>query len=304
MQIEIQDAVGRVWEKVGGWVEGFVAMLPNLVVAVVVVMLFALLARLGHSLAHRALVRVGRASPATALLARVAQFAILVAGVLVALSVLQLDKVVTSLLAGAGIIGLAAGFAFQDLGANFVSGVALSMRSRYPFEVGDLIETNDVLGTAEQIYLRTTVIRTLDGQAVVIPNKKIFEEKLMNYSGDPYRRVDVSCGISYGEDLREVKRVVTAAIEAMEGRLAHRSVEFFWTGYGGSSIDFVVRFWIPFRKQPEYLEATSEAIMRIKEAFREHDITIPFPIRTLDFGIKGGEALREMLPTGSVAGEA
>lgn len=300
MQLEIQDAVGRVWEKVAGWIEGFVAMLPNLVVALVVLLLFALLARFGYSLAHRGLVRVGRASPATRLVARMAQLGILVAGLMIALSVLQLDKVVTSILAGAGILGLVLGFAFQDLGANFISGVALSMRSRYPFDVGDLIETNDTLGTAEQIHLRTTVIRTLDGQAVVIPNKKIFEEKLTNYSGDPYRRVDVPCGISYGEDLRFVKRIVTEAIEAMEGRLTHRGVEFFWTGYGGSSIDFVVRFWIPFHRQAEYLEATSEAIMRIKETFAEHEITIPFPIRTLDFGIKGGEGLREVIADGGL----
>jgi len=296
MQLEIQDAFGRVWDKVGGWGEGFVAMLPNLVVAVVVLFAFALLARVGHTLARRGLERVGRATPATALVSRVSQLAILAAGLMIALSVLQLDKLVTSLLAGAGIIGLALGFAFQDLGANFISGVALSLRSRYPFEVGDLIETNEVLGIAEEIHLRTTVVRTLDGQAVVIPNKKIFEEKVTNYSGDPYRRVDVPCGISYGEDLREVKAIVTRAVEAMDGRIAGRGVDFFWTGYGASSIDFVVRFWIPFRRQTDYLEATSEAIMRIRETFREHDVTIPFPIRTLDFGIKGGETLREMLP--------
>lgn len=301
MDVQIHDALGQLGAKLASWVDGFILMLPNLVVAVLVLTVAALLARVAYAATSRVFSRLARTTAASALLARALQIAVLLSGLVVALSVLQLEKAVTSLVAGAGIVGLALGFAFQDLGANFISGIALSMRARYPFEVGDLIETNEVFGHAEEIHLRTTVIRTLDGQAVVIPNKSIFEQKLTNYSGDPYRRVDVPCGISYGEDLRRVKRVVTAAIEGMEGRIAERGVELFWTGYGESSIDFVARFWIPFRREPEYLEARSEAVMRIKEAFDAEGITIPFPIRTLDFGIKGGAPLRAMWPERAAA---
>ncbi|MFW6050537.1 MAG: mechanosensitive ion channel family protein [Myxococcota bacterium] len=294
--METKEAFAKVWDKLNDWTQSIVTMLPNVVVAVVVLVLFALLGKAASYGSGRLLHRMKVSDYASTLACRLVQLGIVVIGFVIALSILHLDKAVTSLLAGIGIVGLALGFAFQDLASNFIAGLALSLRSRYPFLLGDLIETNEVLGIAERVYLRNTVIRTLDGQAVVIPNKKIFEDKLVNYSGDPYRRVDVACGISYGEDLREVKRLVTSAIEGMEGRIEDRGVEFFWTGYGDSSIDFQVRFWIPFRKQAEFLEARSEAVMRIKETFDQHGITIPFPIRTLDFGIKGGEKLREMFP--------
>lgn len=294
--MEYQHALQRVGEKVTGWAEKLIAMLPNLVVAILVILLSGLLAKLGRHATERVLRRLRVVTATARLVARVVQLSVMGGGVVIALSILQLDTAVTSLLAGVGIVGLALGFAFQDLASNFVAGVALSMRARYPFQIGDLVETNDILGIAEEIYLRNTVVRTLEGNAVILPNKKIFEDKLINYSGDPVRRVDLPCGISYGEDLRFVKRVVTEAIEGMEGRLADRNVEFVWTGYGDSSINFEVRFWIPFRKQMDYLEARSEAVMRVKEAFNRNDITIPFPIRTLDFGIKGGEKLHQMWP--------
>ncbi|MFW6086259.1 MAG: mechanosensitive ion channel family protein [Myxococcota bacterium] len=292
----MDEAFGKIWVKLDGWIDGLITMLPNLVVALVLLIVSFGVAKLGRYATCQILRRLRVSESATNLVGRVVQIGVVIVGLAIALSVLELDKAVTSLLAGVGIVGLALGFAFQDLASNFISGVALSLRSRYPFKIGDLVETNEVLGIAERVYLRNTVIRTLDGHAVVIPNRNIFENKLLNYSGDPYRRVDIPCGISYGEDLREVKRIVTEAVTAIDGRIEERDVEFFWTGYGDSSIDFEVRFWIPFQKQTDFLAARSEAVMRIKEAFNDNGITIPFPIRTLDFGIKGGEKLDEMFP--------
>ncbi|MFW5875349.1 MAG: mechanosensitive ion channel family protein [Myxococcota bacterium] len=294
--MNVDEAFGKIWVKLDGWIDGLITMLPNLVVALVLLIVSFGVAKLGRYATCQILRRLRVSESATNLVGRVVQIGVVIVGLAIALSVLELDKAVTSLLAGVGIVGLALGFAFQDLASNFISGVALSLRSRYPFKIGDLVETNEVLGIAERVYLRNTVIRTLDGHAVVIPNRNIFENKLLNYSGDPYRRVDIPCGISYGEDLREVKRIVTEAVTAIDGRIEERDVEFFWTGYGDSSIDFEVRFWIPFQKQTDFLAARSEAVMRIKEAFNDNGITIPFPIRTLDFGIKGGEKLDEMFP--------
>lgn len=294
--MNVDEAFGKIWVKLDGWIDGLITMLPNLVVALVLLIVSFGVAKLGRYVTCQILRRLRVSESATNLVGRVVQIGVVIVGLAIALSVLELDKAVTSLLAGVGIVGLALGFAFQDLASNFISGIALSLRSRYPFRIGDLVETNEVLGIAERVYLRNTIIRTLDGHAVVIPNRKIFENKLLNYSGDPYRRVDIPCGISYGEDLREVKRIVTEAITSIDGRIEERGVDFFWTGYGDSSIDFEVRFWIPFYKQTDFLAARSEAVMRIKEAFNDNGITIPFPIRTLDFGIKGGEKLDEMFP--------
>lgn len=108
-------------------------------------------------------------------------------------------------------------------------------------------------------------------------------------------RVDLQCGISYGDDLEKVKSVAMGAIDSVSSRNTERDVEFFYEEFGDSSINFVARFWIEYGGHQDFLAARSEGIMRLKKAFDENDIMIPFPIRTLDFGIKGGERLATVL---------
>ena len=148
----------------------------------------------------------------------------------------------------------------------------------------------------------STVVRVPTGQLVYVPNSSVFKNRLVNYTMTGQRRVDVACGISYGDDLEKAKRVALEAIEALDGRIPGRDVELFYEEFGGSSINFVLRFWIQFgRSQTDYLAARSRAVMALKQAFDENDITIPFPIRTLDFGILGGVPLREELDGAGLA---
>lgn len=116
-----------------------------------------------------------------------------------ALIVLGLSKTVTTLLAGVGILGLALGFAFQDIAENFIAGVLMAFRR--PIYIGDLIESNDFVGTVEEINLRTTVIRTADGKHVLIPNSEVLQNSIVNFSRSSELRVDLACGVSYGDDL-------------------------------------------------------------------------------------------------------
>jgi len=295
--MDFKTAYEKVVDKLYGWVEGFIEMLPNLAVALLVAVVFWFLSVLVARTSQRALTRLGVRPSIRGLIATIARFGILFTGLMVALGILNLDKALTSVLAGAGIIGLALGFAFQDLAANFISGVGLSIHRTDPFKVGDLIETNDVLGTVERITLRTTELRTLDGKQVTIPNKQVYQNHLTNHSFTGERRIDLHCGISYGDDLEKVRRVSLAAIESIEKRNKSKDVEIYFEEFGDSSINFVIWFWITFEKQTDYLGAMSEAVLRLKKAFDENGITIPFPIRTLDFGIKGGKSLSESIRT-------
>ncbi|WP_437820941.1 mechanosensitive ion channel family protein [Sorangium sp. So ce1078] len=291
---DVSDISAKLWGKVSQWVDSLIVMFPNLVVAVVVVMVGWGLGRLARRLVYGALARLHTPHSVNALVSWLASVAVLAGGFMVALSILELEKAATSVLAGAGIVGLALGFAFQDLAANFIAGVYLAVR--FPFREGDLIETNDTLGIAERIRIRTTTIRTLEGPAVMIPNKEIFTSKLINYSETGLRRVDLTVGVSYGDDLEKVRRVALVAARQVERRDPAREVELFYEAFGDSAINFTIRLWIRFREQTDYLGARSELVMRIKRAFDENGIAIPFPIRTLDFGIKGGVPLTEMRP--------
>jgi len=140
------------------------------------------------------------------------------------------------------------------------------------------------------------MIETFQGQLIFMPNKLIFENSVKNYSLAGRRRIDLGVGISYGEDLEKVKKVTVEAVGHLKDLVNGQDVELFFGEYGDSSINFEVRFWVPFRQQTDFLKARSEAIVQIKKAYDENGIVIPFPIRTLDFGIKGGEKLSEVLP--------
>jgi small conductance mechanosensitive channel len=288
--LQLQKAFEATYSKINGWLESLVVMLPNIAVSVLVMIVFWLLSKLCVKILSKLLSKVSSNRQINGLLCSMCSFAVIVTGVFVALGVLHLDKTVTSLLAGVGILGLALGFAFQDLAANFMSGIIMSIRR--PFRLGDIVETNDFMGTVEEIQLRSTTISTFLGQLVLIPNKEVFGNPIINYSQTGKRRVDLSVGVSYADDLEKVK---TCAIDSVKSLASDGEAELFYTEFGGSSINFVLRFWIEFSSQKQYLKAMSDAIQNIKSSFDENDITIPFPIRTLDFGISGGKELGEVL---------
>lgn len=279
--------------KVTGWVEKLVASLPEVIAAVVVVILFLFLAKGARTAVDGVMSRATDHGPLRGLASNATYVAVLGAGLFVALGVLQLDTVLTSALAGLGILGLAIGFAFQDIAQNFVSGVLITLRR--PFTDGDLVETNGYFGTVEGVDLRATRIRTLQGQLVRVPNGAVYGNAVVNFDQGNIRRVDLGCGTSYGDDLEKAKRVALDAMEDVEGRDPARDVEFFYREFGASSIDFEVRFWLKDTRQQTFLAARSDAIMRLKAAFDANDVGIPFPITTLDFSDVGTRLLDEPL---------
>ena len=295
--LNVGEAAGGLFDKLEAWYTGLVALLPNLVVAVLIVVAAAFLARLVRRAVQGVLHRVTEHAPQARnvvdLLGTLAYVAVLAIGTFLALRVIGLDGVVTTLLAGAGIVGLALGFAFQDIAANFIAGVLMAVRN--PFVVGEIIETNGFTGPVREINLRSTVMDTFQGQKVILPNAKVFGDPIVNYSARRERRVDLTCGVGYGDDLAHAQRVAIEAVEGLAVRRAERPVQLYYTEFGDSSVNFVVRFWVDFAAQTDFLEAQSQAIIAIKAAFDRAGVTIPFPIRTLDFDPNGGVPLRAAL---------
>jgi small conductance mechanosensitive channel len=280
-------------QKVSGWVEALIQNLPEILAAAVVLGLSVLLARGARAVARRVMDRATDHGPVKGLVATFAYVAVLAAGVFLALGVLELDRTVASLLAGVGIVGLALGFAFQDIAENFIAGILLTVRR--PFTDGDLVETNGYRGRVEAVDLRSTHVRTPRGELVRIPNGEVYGSPLTNYSQSEARRVDLSCGVSYGDDLEKARRVALEAMEGVDGRDPDRDAECFFEEFGGSSIDFTLRFWLVDAEQRTFLRARSDAVIRLKKAFDEHDVGIPFPITTLDFSEAGTRRLDEAL---------
>ncbi len=294
---DLDKATDLVIDKLGVWYSETVKLLPNFVVAIIIVIIFWVMAKFIRNILSRVLTRILKNRSAVDLAMALTSFLIILVGLVIALEIMGWHTAVTSVLASIGVIGLALGLAFQDAASNLISGVSMAIHS--PINVGDIIESNDIMGTVTQIGLRSTTIYDPHGQDVVIPNRMIFQSPYRHYTINGIRRIDLACGISYGDNLPDVEKVVQEAIRKIDYIRKDRPVEFFYTEFGDSSINFVVRYWVTFKRIPDYLRAQSDGIKNIKAAFNEHSITIPFPIRTLDFGIKGGQTLAQMYPKGN-----
>jgi len=280
-------------DKLARWVKQFILLLPNMLMAVLILVITYFIARMVRRVVSNLLPRVSHSATLNNLVITITYVGVLLMGLFFTLEVLSLDKTVTSLLAGVGIIGLALGFAFQDIAANFISGIIIAIQR--PFTVGDVIQTESYFGTIESINLRTLDLRQVTGELVRVPNRKVFESSVINYTVTTHRRVDVECGVTYDTDLEKTRDVVLDCMRGFPNLLTDRPVEVMFTGFGDSSINFTLRFWIPYRKQVDYVGAKSEAIMRIKRAFDKVGIVIPFPIRTLDISPELLEELSKKL---------
>jgi small conductance mechanosensitive channel len=286
--------------KLSGWLQQFILLLPNLAIAVILVLVFWLVARLAKNLSLKLLGRVSSMEEVNRLLGTLVFLSLFTAGVFMALGIVGLDKTVTSLLAGAGILALAIGFAFQDIASNFMAGIFLSIRR--PFQTGHLIESNRFHGIVERISLRSTELRTPQGQLVLIPNKEVFQNPIINYTLTGKRRIDLKVGVSYQDDLEKVRQAAVQAVEGMSSRDKERPVELFYEEFGDSSINFVIRFWIDSSKH-DFWRARSEAIEWIKRGFDENGITIPFPIQTLDFSGASSKKVLQILADEEISRE-
>lgn len=289
------------WNTLEGWLEGLIANLPNIILAVLVLVASIFLSRFVKKYAGKLVYRFSRNHTINGLLSNIITSGFLIVMLFIVLGILGLDRALTSLLAGAGVVGLAVGLAVQEPLMNLFSGILMSTKSLY--NVGDLIETNGYFGKIKKVNLRSTILEQLSGEEVLLPNKSIIQNPLTNYTVSGRRRLALSCGISYGEDLEKVRSVTVKAVENNIDRDERFPVEFYYEGYGDSSINFIVRFWLADITQKGLLAAQSESVMAIKKAFDQNDIMIPFPIRTLDFGIKGGEKLNTVLRTSAMNGK-
>lgn len=288
----MDKSLEMILDKVKTWFDLFISMLPNMAVAVLLLIVFIVLAKLGAMMVKKIFSKTSDNVALRNLFSTTVQYTIIGIGIFIILGILKLDKAVTSLLAGVGIMGLALGFAFQDITANFISGIIIAFRR--PFMLGDIVEVHDIMGIASRTNLRVTVIETFQGQEVYIPNKDVLQSPIYNFSTLGKRRIDLMVGVSYGEDLEKVESLVLETIKKLDGIIDPENTIFDYKEFGSSSINFNIRFWIKYPDQPGFLEVRNQAIKAIKQVFDENEITIPFPIRTLDFGIKGGEKLSEM----------
>ena len=289
MNIEIiSGGVEKLWTKLEGWGEGAIQMVPNLIVAIVVFFFFWILSGWVHKLIAKGFEKTELNESLENLLANMARVAVICLGFVLALAILELQKTVFSLLAGVGVIGLALGFAFQDLAANFMSGIMLAVRA--PVKLGDVVEINGIQGTIEDVRLRDTLIRNFDGQDVFIPNKYFTSEIFTNFSSFGKRKVTISVGIGYEDNPKKGLEKVHEALKSVENILSDPAPAAYLQELGGSSVNIIGSVWFEF-PSGSFLQVRSDTINAVKTQLVDAGFNIPFPIRTLDIPEKTLEQL-------------
>ena len=265
------------------WWDALLLKVPNFIIGILVFLIFVLFAKFFGHLLYRVMKRSVKQESIRQVVLKIFRGIIWLTGFLAFLIILDLGVIMTSILGLAGVTSLAIGLAMQGVLNNTFSGVILSFLPS--LKIGDWVETNGLEGTVSEITLRSVLILRPDNNFVAVPNSQILESPFINYSLTPRIRISIDCGVSYDSDLSKVVDITTNALAKTFKQKKNEEVEFFYTEFAESSINFTVRFWGDSSNKKEELHLIHQAILVIKETFDQNGITIPFPMRTVE--IKG-----------------
>ncbi len=221
---------------------------------------------------------VGRLSAHHSLLARrIASYCI--GGVFLFTALQQVGVNLSVLLGAAGILTVALGFASQTSASNIISG--LFLLGEKPFSVGDTIKIDTLLGEVLSIDLLSVKLRTFDNLFVRIPNETIIKSQVTTITKYPIRRFDLLVGVAYKEDIEKANKLLLQIADEFALCLEDPAPKVFIQGFGESSIDLQLSVWT---LRENYFSFKNEMIIRVKKAFDQNGIEIPFPHRTLYSG--------------------
>jgi small-conductance mechanosensitive channel len=249
----------------------FLAWLPLLVVALLIILFSAWL---GGFVARRLhLLRLRTGNPyMNGLVGNIVRAVIMLFGVVVALNLLNATALVTAVLGSAGVVGLVLGFAFKDIAENYVAGILLSLRQ--PFSPGDHVVIDGNEGKVVALHSRSTILMTLDGNELRLPNAMVFKAIVLNYSRNPNRRFDFSIPIDAAQSITRAQTLALDEICGIEGLLRDPGPSWTVQEYGTNGI--VLRFfgWVDQRNS-DLGKVRTEAIRRVKGAFARAGIEAP-----------------------------
>lgn len=251
--------------------------ISHLFVALIAILLaMAISAVLRMILRNRVLKRLHLDPGLEYALLKFVHYAILIVGVYIGLNTINIP--LGALVGLFAVIGVGIGFGLQNMASNFISGVILLLER--PVKVGDRLEVDDVWGDVMRINLRTTVIKTPDNISIIVPNSKLLENNVTNYSyGDPKIRLRIPVGIAYGSDVSKATEIMIRAAKEHEHILESPPPKTWFREFGDSSLNFELLCWIPYSALK--FDVISDINHAIDEGFRKADVEIPFPQRDL-----------------------
>ena len=273
--------------------EAFVRALPNMAIAIVILLITWIVARIAVRGVSRAIGKTDMRPSLQNLIDTVVKLGIWIIGLMIALIVVMPGMTPASLIAGLGIGAVAIGFAFQDIFENFLAGVLIMLREK--MRIGDVIECEGIIGKVEHITLRETHVRKMSGEVTLVPNSILFKNPVEIFTDDNMRRHEVLAGVSYDTDLDKAAEVIRKAVESVDLVEVDKGIDVFAVEFNSSSVDFKVRWWAGSTPRNMW-ESKDKVIRAIKRALDDAGIEIPFPYITHTF--------KERVPLGREPGES
>ena len=260
---------------------GSIELLPQIAVAVLVLLLTAGLNRLISYLVKRVLSRAKLRPSLKELFSLLASILVWILGLMIAAVIVFPGLTPSSILAGLGIGSVAIGFAFKDVFENFLAGIIILFRRE--MRIGDYIECEGIEGEVEHIAIRESHIQQTDGQLVIVPNSILFKNPVTIRTHEDVRRMTVICGVAYDVDVDEAREVISNAVATCESVVQDgKPIQVYAQEFASSSINFEVTWWCG-SKPVEVRASRDEVVATVKRALDDANIEIPFPYRTLTF---------------------
>jgi small-conductance mechanosensitive channel len=259
--------------------QAFLVFAPRLFYGFVLLIIFLLTAKFAGRIAARVLHRSARFRSNERFLQHVVTWSISSLGVLLALGLMGFQGIAASLLATGGVVAIVLGFAFREIGENFLAGFFLTF-SR-PFELGDLIRTGDLTGTVRSIELRYVHIRTFDACDVFVPSAQMFREPLYNYTRDGLRRPSFTVGVGYHDDPEQIIALLEDAARTVPDVLPEPRPFVTVKEFGAQYVDYEVFFWLDVTKSERgYIATRNDVKVSCWRALREAGMTFSTDVTT------------------------
>ncbi|WP_347303543.1 mechanosensitive ion channel [Croceibacterium sp. TMG7-5b_MA50] len=267
-------------ERVLQMARGFVAILPNIGIALLILFLTWFLARFAVRIADRLTAHTHLRESLKQLVETLVRVGIWIAGIMIAATVVMPGLTPASLFAGVGIGAVAIGFAFQDIFENFLAGVLIMVREK--MHIGDIIEVEGIRGRVERINLRETFIRQLTGELTLLPNSMLFKNPVRILTDQTLRRDELVVGVGYDADLKQAMDLIRSAFDGLEGIAPDKPIGIYAREFGASSIDLLVQWWTAAAPRDQR-ETRTDVLLAIKAKLDGAGIEIPFPYLTHTF---------------------
>jgi len=268
------------WEELQSLGRGFVRALPLLVVALLVMVLAGGAAKLTSHLLRGLLRQRVRGQLLREVIARACGILVFLLGLYLVLRVSGLTRLAVTIIGGTGLIGLVLGIAFRDITENFLASLFLSFQ--HPFREGDLVEIAGTTGYVQRLTSRTTVLMTLDGNQVQIPNATVFKSAIRNYTSNPNRREDFTVGIGYGDAIPHAQEVALKVLADHPAVLKDPEPWVLVESLGAATVNLRVYFWLDGSRH-SWLKVKSSVIRMVKRAFQDAGVSLPDEAREVIF---------------------